>query len=166
MYLCILDIFIPIRSPSRALLLSFLAKNFLPPKMPPPPPTLKRTIYTGTFISTPTPTTLEILENHAIAVDEHGVITDKIAFPPPKREEDSGSSPGRDDDDEVVRGWVERNWGIENDGWEWELVRAGEGREGRGGRGWWFPGFVGEWGFFGMFFFGLFLLSVFFAFLL
>lgn len=123
-----------------------------------PPPTLKRTIYTGTFISTPTPTTLEILENHAVAVDEHGVITNRIAFPPPKREEDSGLSPGLHD--EVVLEWVERIWGI-GDGWEWEWVRVGEGRE---GRGWWFPGFVGEWGFFLGCFFGLFLFFVFFAF--
>lgn len=101
-------------------------------KMPPPPPHLKRTIYTGTFISTPTPTTLEILENHAIAVDENGLIAHKSALQP------KSGLQGQDHEDVV--GWAERNWGLER-GWEW--VSVGDGV----GRGWWFPGFVGEWAF-------------------
>lgn len=90
------------------------------------PPALKRTVYTGTFISAPTPTTLDIREHLAVAVDENGIIVDKIPFL-------SESELGHVEEayGDVVR-WVERN------GYEW--VRVGEGRGGR----WWFPGFVGE----------------------
>ncbi len=97
--------------------------------MPPPPPKLKRTIYTGTFVSTPTPTTFEILENHAIAVDENGVITHKFGL-----ESEGGGEPGYED----VKGWMERELGVHEEGWEW--VRGGDGKK---GKGWWFPGFVG-----------------------
>ncbi|KAF6235145.1 hypothetical protein HO173_006774 [Letharia columbiana] len=89
-----------------------------------PPPLLKRTLYTGTFVSTPTPTGLEILDNHALAVDAHGVITHRAALPP------GGAATGYDD----VVGWVGRNWGWDG-GFEWV-------RPGGEGRGWWFPGFV------------------------
>ena len=124
-----------------------------PPRLPPPTP-LKppRTIYTGTFISTPSPTTLEILPRHAIGVDEGGVIRFCGALPLRGGGADEGGADGNGeggdgngncegadggaDDEEVVRGWVERQWGFGGGGWEWV----------RGGRGWWFPGFVGEWG--------------------
>lgn len=125
----------------------------MPPPTPPPPPHLKRTIYTGTFISTPTPTTLEVLENHAIAVDENGVITHQIAFPAGGGLQGEGYGPGYDD----VVGWAERNWGLEG-GWEW--VRVGEGV----GRGWWFPGFVGEWDFCWFVFVFVYLFFIFFIF--
>lgn len=124
--------------------------------MPPPPPPLKRTLYTGTFISTPTPSSLSVLENHAVVVDEKGVIIDKIVFP--RGGERGGEGGGEKGGEEGVGGgekegegesegvryedlknWVERKWGV---GVEWEWVQ--------GGRGWWFPGFVGECGgFFG-----------------
>lgn len=39
-----------------------------------PIPPLQKTIYTGTFISTPSLGSLRVLENHAVGVDENGVI--------------------------------------------------------------------------------------------
>lgn len=103
------------------------------PPSSPPHNKLKRTIYTGTFISTPTPTTLEVLESHAVAVDENGVITHSFALP--RKGGAEGEGEGGDAGHEHVAGWVERNWGgVIGDGWE--LVGAG--------KGWWFPGFVGE----------------------
>ena len=81
------------------------------------PPSLKRTLYTGTFISTPTPSSLRILENHAVAVDEDGIIRHVGAL-------EAGDG----------RAWVERNWGgegewVRGEGWwfpgfvgEWVFV--------------------------------------------
>ena len=86
-----------------------------------PPPSPTPTIYTGTFISTPTPSSLDIWPNHAVVVDGRGVVRHRIALPV-----DGGGDVG---------GWVRGELGL-GEGWGW--VR-GEG-------GWWFPGFVGEWG--------------------
>lgn len=141
----------------------------MPPPTPNPNPKLIPTLYTGTFISTPTPHTFEILPRHAVAVDEHGVITHRGALPP-RRNVDEGGGDGDWREEEEVRRWVRREWGIEieigvveggggdgeggkagekadesGDGGKWEWVRGGGGGGERGeGRGWWFPGFVGE----------------------
>ena len=101
--------------------------------MPPPsPPKLKRTLYTGTFVSTPTPSSLEVLEDYAIAVDEEGVLSERVQI--------DLSEEGSERD---LEKWVKKNW----DGWEWVDGGMGVGKgKGKGkGRGrWWFPGFVGE----------------------
>ncbi len=83
-----------------------------------PTPDLPKTVYTGTFISTPTLGELRVLERHAVGVDEEGVIRFVCAL-------------GKELGEQV--GLL---------GWEMEEVRVVEG----GGEGsWWFPGFVGGW---------------------
>ena len=105
---------------------------------------LKKTVYTGTFISTPSLGSLKVLEDAAIGVDEAGVIRyiePNLEIDPERSEEKYESAVC-----EVVRGW----------GWDWSAVEwvkgPGEGngkgglgvRGGGGGKGWFFPGFVGE----------------------
>ena len=80
------------------------------------PKPLPPTIYTGTFISTPVLNSLQVLEKHAIGVDEEGMIRFIC------REGD----------------WEEQVVGT---GWRMEECRVVEGGEGS----WWFPGFVGGW---------------------
>ena len=90
----------------------------MPPITPSP---LQKTIYTGTFISTPTLDSLSVLENHAIGVDEEGVIKFICKIGTEK---------------DGVKEWMNHS------GWKVEEVRWVEG--GDGGDSWWFPGFVGE----------------------
>lgn len=93
---------------------------------PPPPPSISPTIYTGTFIHTPTLGSLDILRNAAVAVDEHGVIVSV------RRDLDLREL---DDKESLVAG-VERG----DEGGKWEVFVGGGGGSGR----WWCPGFVGE----------------------
>lgn len=81
------------------------------------PPPLRKTIYTGTFISSPSLSVgeLSVLENKALGVDESGVVV--------WIEDWDGGIGG--DGEEVVR-----------DGEVWRVLRAGRNE-------WWFPGFVG-----------------------
>lgn len=91
--------------------------------MSPTPPPLQKTIFTGTFICTPTLTSLRVLENHAIGVDEEGVIKFICKI-------------GTEEDG--VKEWMNVvGWRVEDVRW----VNGGEG-----GGSWWFPGFVGELG--------------------
>lgn len=117
--------------------------------MPPPISSvpLTRTIYTGTFISTPvsasasasaaitttttnsgSDTTLRILVDYAVAVDEGGVIVGGVELGGGVGGGGGGGSV------EDVNSYAESLWGK---GARWEWVRGEEG-------GWWFPGFVGE----------------------
>ena len=75
------------------------------------------TIYTGTFIHTPTLGSLEVLENAAIFVDGKGVIVSIL--------KDLGSG-----ELEKKRAEKGEEWGVFEEG-------IGEGK-------WWCPGFVGE----------------------
>ena len=88
---------------------------------------LQKTIYTGTFISTPTLGSLQVLERHAVGVDEEGVIRFVCEI------ETGDYGPGLLMD---VEEWIEVV------GWKMEEVRWVKG--GNGGDSWWFPGFVGE----------------------
>lgn len=97
---------------------------------------LTRVVYTGTFISTPSLGSLKILEDAAIGVDEAGI----IRHVEPKLEVDSESNDEKYETavSEVVEGW---GW----DGGSVEWVRGpGDGEVTGGGKGWFFPGFVGE----------------------
>lgn len=106
---------------------------------------LRKTVYTGTFISTPTLGSLKILEDAAVGVDEAGII--RYVETDLELDKDGDGEGYESAVGEVVRGW----------GWDWgavEWVRGlgeGEGKGVRGGRGgggggkgWFFPGFVGE----------------------
>ena len=105
---------------------------------------LKKTVYTGTFISTPSLGSLKVLEDAAIGVDEAGIIRyieSNLELDPELSEEKYESALC-----ELVRGW----------GWDWRAVErvreTGEGKVkggigvkgGGGGKGWFFPGFIGE----------------------
>ncbi len=107
---------------------------------------MKKRIYAGTFIHTPTLGSLAVLEDARVGVSEEGVI-EWI-----ERRERGGKEQGRAEGAEkrvVVEG---RKWG----GGEMEGVEVEE--EGVGdGWGWYFPGFVGR--FFHFFSFSLFLFS-------
>lgn len=87
------------------------------------PPRLKRTIYTGTFIHTPTLGNLEIIEYGAVGVDENGIIRFVEELPENRREravaKRVAEEHGWDDGVDVVVGWQERS-------------------------SFWFPGFVGR----------------------
>ena len=78
---------------------------------------LKPTLYTGTFIHTPTLGSMEVLENAAIVVDEKGVIVRVL----------------KDLSQDELEGELAK---------EGEKGDIFEGSRGRGK--WWFPGFVGE----------------------
>lgn len=93
---------------------------------------LRRTVYTGTLIDTPTLGELRVRHHAIVGVDERGCIAflDEV--------EDDGEE---EEVKRLVRGW---GWGSETGtkgegevqgGWNWVT-----GEEG----GWWFPGFVGE----------------------
>ena len=85
-------------------------------------PSLTPTIYTGTFIHTPTLGSLEILRNAAVAVDEHGVIVSI------KRDLDSSEMKNKKS---LVAG-VER---VDEDA-KWEVFGGGGSGSGSG-RWWW-----------------------------
>lgn len=117
-----------------------------PPLARPGTKPLKPTVYTGTFIHTPTPNTLEILEHKAIGVDSHGVIrfiedchvfnADEEIVKVKKLMVSAGLVESVDDQANFnnwnyVRG---HNRGNKDEKWT---------EKGRG-VGWWFPGFVGE----------------------
>lgn len=88
-------------------------------------PPLKPTVYTGTFIHTPTLGALEVLRNAAVAVDEHGVIVSIIKDVSMQDLEEKFGAKGKG----------------EGDGKWWEVCDlAGKGE----GAKWWCPGFVGE----------------------
>ncbi len=96
-----------------------------------------KSIYTGTFISTPSLDSLRVLENHAIGVDENGVIRHVAPLPPLNSE---------DEDPLISVCHVARSWGWgmrpcgDGDGErEWTWVEGGNGRS-----SWWFPGFIGK----------------------
>lgn len=96
---------------------------------------LRRTVYTGALIDTPSLGELRVRQHVIMGVDERGCIAflDEVGN---KEEEEEEEKVRR-----VVRGW---GWGFEA-GTEsngevqrgWDLVRGEEG-------GWLFPGFVGE----------------------
>jgi len=91
------------------------------------PPPLKKTIYTGNFVHTPSLGSLSVLEKYAIAVDEEGVIRHIEQLEP---EVEVVDQPAK-----VVAKYL---------GWEGcEVVRAGRSAADKEGV-WWFPGFVGE----------------------
>lgn len=102
------------------------------------PAPLRRTVYTGTLIDTPTLGELRVRYHAIVGVDERGCIAflDEVSDEGEKEE-------GREEEEvtRVVRGW---GWGSKirargngevQHGWDW--VKGEEG-------GWWFPGFVGE----------------------
>lgn len=95
---------------------------------------LKRTLYIGNFLWTPSLGQLKVLENAVIGVDESGV----MAFVLEGGEIDP-MEPARGSGDVQMRfPFLEK---VRQHGWkdgEWECVVGG-----KGGRGWWFPGFVG-----------------------
>ena len=86
------------------------------------PPKLQRTIYTGTFLSTPSLDQLQILEFHAVGVDEDGIIRHISSL--------------LDQSDESIYA-LAKIWGWGTKGYS--LVKGGTE-----GNSWWFPGFVGE----------------------
>lgn len=100
-----------------------------------------RAIYTGTFISTPILGGLQILENHAVGVDENGVIRHIAPLP---------SQTPETTDSMVAVSLVASAWGWgklrlsadgeprdEEETWSW---KSG----GNGTSSWWFPGFIGK----------------------
>ena len=96
-------------------------------------PPLQRTIYTGTFIYTPTLGTLSIREHLAVGVDEEGVIRHITDISPSDQQysrDDAGNATKR------VKA-VAVKWGWGETGWKWVVG-------GKEGRNWWFPGFVGK----------------------
>ena len=101
-----------------------MAASSPPPSPFSAPSPLKKTVYKGTFIHTPTLGVLEVLEDAAVGVDEEG----RIVFI------DRGGRDGGDG-----RG-VEQ----EKEGWEGCEVVGCDVGDGRKGEGFWFPGFVGE----------------------
>ena len=93
---------------------------------------LTPTLYTGTFISTPSlSSSLQVLENYAVGVDEEGVIRLVCTL-------------GVETGFQVVKE-------VEMLGWDLEECKIVEG--GKEGNSWWFPGFVGRWEFFSFFLF-------------
>lgn len=86
-------------------------------------PPLKRTIYTGTFIHTPTPGYLEIIENGAIGVDENGIIIFVVKLL-------------ENHQVKVVAKRVAETYGWDHGA---DVVACGHGRS-----SFWFPGFVGR----------------------
>lgn len=106
------------------------------------PDDLRRTVYTGTLIDTPTLGELRVRHHAIVGVDERGCIAflDERGGDGDVDEEEEGEEVRR-----VVRSW---GWGSEKgrggDGevqGEWDWVRGDDW-------GWWFPGFVGEFSFF------------------
>lgn len=96
-------------------------------------PPLQKTIYTGTFIYTPTLGTLSIRENLAVGVDEEGVIRNITDLSLSDFQHDRS-----DVDIETTRvRAVAEKWGWGETGWKWVVG-------GKEGRSWWFPGFVGK----------------------
>lgn len=104
---------------------------------------MKRRIYAGTFIHTPTLGELCVLEDARVGVNEEGVI-EWI-----ERRKQGKEPGGEDGAEELVEG---RKWG---DG-EMETVEVEGGDD---GYGWYFPGFVGR--FFPFYFFFFFSISFF-----
>jgi len=98
-----------------------------------------KTIYTGTFISTPTLNSLQVLKNHAMGVDKDGVIRHIAPLPP---QDSIGATDHMIGVADLVESW---GWGklrMLEDGCEeseWRWVNGGNG-----GSSWWFPGFVGK----------------------
>ena len=91
---------------------------------------IKPTVYTGTFIHTPSLGGLEVLANKAVGVDKDGVI---------RFIEDC---PEANDDKIAFIETIFQHMGLQvEDFGEWEYVR---GRSGKRVERWWFPGFVGE----------------------
>lgn len=130
-------------------------------------PRLKPTLYVGTFISTPTATRLDIRTESAVAVDGGGVVVRVWGVGggggvggEGEGNKGDGVSGVRDEGDggeEGVSGGVSGvsgEGGAEEEAVKWaerngfEVVRGGGG--GGDGRGWWFPGFVGEFFSFGL----------------
>lgn len=87
-------------------------------------PPLSPTVYTGTFIHTPTLGAVEVLRNAAIGVNEHGVIVSIMQDLSPE---------------DLKKGVVAE--GEKSEG-RWKVSDLGAVGEGK----WWFPGFVGESG--------------------
>lgn len=104
------------------------------------PALLPRTVYAGTFIHLFSRTELLVRENAIVGVDPCG----RIEF---ICERYAG---GKKSVEEVEEEWIETE--VERQGWGggegkgWVLKRAGRGEL-------WFPGFVGEFGFFKFFIF-------------
>lgn len=86
------------------------------------PPRLQKSIYTGTFLSTPSLGHLQILEHHAVGVDEDGIIRHISSL--------------LDQSNESVYA-LAKIWG-----WGTKGYTVVEGAI--EGNSWWFPGFVGK----------------------
>ncbi len=95
---------------------------------------LKRTLYTGNFLWTPSLGQLKVLGKAVIGVDENGTIVFIL-----ESGEDEPMESARGSGDVQLRStFLEK---VRRHGWEdgeWDCVAGGEG-----GRGWWFPGFIG-----------------------
>ena len=91
----------------------------------------KLSVFTGTFIHTPTLGALEILQDKAVGVDEDGVICFIV---------DCYKS---DEDNEirVIEKFLKKSYWRLKGSSDWEYVRKWSGK---GVERWWFPGFVGE----------------------
>ncbi len=101
-----------------------------PPKKSP----LKRILYIGNFLWTPSLGQLKVLENAVIGVDENGTIAFAL-----KGGGDEPIEPAQVSGDVQLRcPFLEK---VRQHGWkdgEWDWVVGG-----KGGTGWWFPGFIG-----------------------
>ena len=93
------------------------------------PISLRKTIYTGTFISCPSLNNIQIDEHLAVGVDEDGIIRHLSDLLAGGKQQDSNV------EDSVKTAAVTWGWGEER--WDW--VRGGTE-----GDSWWFPGFVGK----------------------
>ncbi len=94
---------------------------------------LQKTIYTGTFIYTPTLGSLSVNEHLAVGVDEEGTIRHVADLSPEGKHHD------REDivnEEKRVKA-VAAKWGWGETEWKWIVG-------GKEGRSWWFPGFVGK----------------------
>ncbi len=96
---------------------------------------LKRTLYTGNFLWTPSLGRLKVLEKAVIGVDENGTIAFII-----EGGEDEPMEPAQGSGNVQLQfSFLEK---VRRHGWkdgEWDCVVGGNG-----GAGWWFPGFIGE----------------------
>ena len=95
---------------------------------------LRCTLYTGSFLYTPSLGQLKVLENIAIGVDENAIIAFIL--------EDEGTASylsAKDSRDAQSQSMFQEM--VKRHGWQdgqWDCVDSR-----RGGTEWWFPGFVG-----------------------
>ena len=99
-------------------------------------PSIKRTLYVGNFVWTPSLGQLKVLENAAVGVDEDGIIAfifEDVDIDPQFDDWESCSPQLRSMLRKAVEkyGWKGDEWGC--------MIRSQKGLE------WWFPGFVGAY---------------------